>query len=215
MCASALAGSLLAGRSSFAQTPDGAQDVQQQIDQLRRDFEGLKQQYGDRLTALERRLSALQAGQPTGASPPAGPVAPVEAVAAVQSVQPATDPQQPTSQIPAGAEGAGGPTGQLPIYGGGAAASKVFNPDIAVIGDFLGAAGKDPTHPDPFGPGSSPNPLQMHESEAALQAIVDPYARADFFISFGETGVNLEEGFITFPAIPGGLLLRVGNPLHG
>ena len=38
----------------------------------------------------------------------------------------------------------------------------------------------------------------MHESEASFQAIVDPYARADFFLSFGEEGVELEEGFVTF-----------------
>src|SRR4029453_6669897 len=46
---------------------------------------------------------------------------------------------------------------------------------------------------------------------ASFQAILDPYARADFFVSFGEEGVELEEGFITFPAIPGGLLVRVGK----
>ena len=51
----------------------------------------------------------------------------------------------------------------------------------------------------------------MHESEAAFQAVVDPYARADFFISFGEEGVNLEEGFITFTSLPGGLLTKVGK----
>ena len=45
----------------------------------------------------------------------------------------------------------------------------------------------------------------------AFQAILDPYARADFFISFGEQGVNLEEGFLTFPAVPGGLLVKVGK----
>ena len=43
------------------------------------------------------------------------------------------------------------------------------------------------------------------------QAVVDPYARADFFISFGETGVNVEEGFLTFTALPGGLLTKVGK----
>jgi hypothetical protein len=78
-----------------------------------------------------------------------------------------------------------------------------FNPDIAVIGDFLGAAGSNKVTPDPA--------LEMHESEVAFQAIVDPYARADFFISFGEQGVSLEEGFLTFPAIPGGLLVKVGK----
>jgi hypothetical protein len=45
----------------------------------------------------------------------------------------------------------------------------------------------------------------------SLQAIVDPYARADFFLSFGEQGVGVEEGFVTFPTIPGGLLIKVGK----
>src|SRR5258708_5824451 len=81
--------------------------VQQQIDQLRRDFDALKQQYGDRLTALEARLATIQGGQGGATAAPA--------------------PQ--TAQVPAGAEGAGGPTGTLPIYGTtGAAVSgaKVF-----------------------------------------------------------------------------------------
>src|SRR5207247_1683231 len=108
-----------------------AQAVQQQIDQLRRDFDALKQQYGDRLTALEARLAAIQGGQ--GGAPAAPGAQPL------------------TAQVPAGAEGAGGPSGQLPIYGTtGAAVSgaKVFNPDMAVIGDFLGATGRNTVHPD-------------------------------------------------------------------
>jgi hypothetical protein len=86
--------------------------------------------------------------------------------------------------------------------------AKVFNPDMAVIGDFLGALGKT----SPANIGVTPDPaLQMHESEAAFQAVVDPYARADFFISFGEHGVDLEEGFLTFTELPGGLLTKVGK----
>ena len=89
------------------------------------------------------------------------------------------------------------------LGGAGGAAAKVFNPDIAVIGDFLGAAGNSSGRPGPA--------LEMHESEAAFQAILDPYARADFFISFGEQGVNLEEGYLTFPALKGGFQLRAGK----
>jgi len=86
--------------------------------------------------------------------------------------------------------------------------AKVFNPDMAVIGDFLGALGRT----TPANVGVTPDPLlQMHESEAAFQAVVDPYARADFFISFGEHGVDLEEGFITLTELPGGLLTKVGK----
>jgi len=51
----------------------------------------------------------------------------------------------------------------------------------------------------------------MHESEDGFQEVIDPYARADFFISFGERGVNLEEGFLTFTSLPAGLQVKVGK----
>jgi hypothetical protein len=39
----------------------------------------------------------------------------------------------------------------------------------------------------------------MHESEASFQAIVDPYARADFLsLVRARKAWTLEEGFITF-----------------
>ena len=167
---------LMAPAPLWAQTQD-AQALRQEIEQLRKELDTLQQQYGDRLNALEAKLNATE---PTAQQPAPG--------AAPQA------PQQPgaaTAQVPPGAEGAGGPSGALPVYGG-SAGSKVFNPDIAVIGDFLGAAGSNSVNPAPA--------LAMHESEASFQAIVDPYARADFFLSFGEEGVELEEGFITFPA---------------
>jgi hypothetical protein len=78
-----------------------------------------------------------------------------------------------------------------------------LNPDISVIGDFIGVAGRNPVQPSPS--------LQMHESEVGFQAILDPYARGDFFLSFGEDGVNLEEGYITFTALPGGFVARAGK----
>ena len=191
VCASVVAAVFLTGSS-----PASAQDAQalrQEIDQLRRDFETLKQQYGDRLTALEAKLATAE-----GAAPAPQP-------AAAAAAPPAT------AQVPPGAEGAGGPSGSLPVYGNVAAGSKVFNPDMAVIGDFLGAIGKNDLHPDPFGPGDRSRTLQMHESEASFQAVVDPYARGDFFISFGEEGVELEEGYVTFTSLPGGLLTKVGK----
>ena len=167
-----------------AQTPDPAA-IQQQIEQLRQQLETLQQQ-----------LDALKAAQ--GQAPPAP--APAAAAAPVQTPE---TPSQPTAAVPQGAEGGGGTPGSLPVYGAPAGSSKVFNPDIAVIGDFLGAAGRNTVNPAPA--------MEMHESEASFQAVVDPYARADFFISFGEEGVNLEEGFVTFPAVPGGLLVKAGK----
>jgi hypothetical protein len=85
-----------------------------------------------------------------------------------------------------------------------AGSSKVFNPDIAVVGDFLAAAGKNDSE---F---ATPS-LEMHESELSLQAVVDPYARADFFLVFAPDEVGVEEGFVTFTSLPGGLLLKAGK----
>src|SRR5207247_9644338 len=100
LCASAMTMGMLAAPPA-ASAQESAQSLQAQIDQLRRDFETLKQQYGDRLSALEAKLAAA-GGTPT----PAAPATPAAAPAA-----PAT------AQVPAGAEGAGGPTGALPVYG--------------------------------------------------------------------------------------------------
>jgi hypothetical protein len=181
-------GAWLVPAVSTAQTAD-AQALRQEIEQLRREMQAVQKQYDDRLTALEAKLGTAA---PAGAAP-AAPAPPVQA-----GEQP-----QPTAQVPPGAEGAGGPSGALPVYGAAAAASKIFNPDIAVIGNFLGAAGRNAFNPAPA--------LQMQESEASFQAVVDPYARADFFIAFGEAGVALEEGYLTFPALPGGLLFKAGK----
>jgi hypothetical protein len=159
------------------QDPALAQALRAEIEQLRKDFEA-------RLAALEARLTSA------GGPPPA-------------AVPGAATPAPPTAEVPAGAEGAGGPSGTLPVYGNVSAASKIFNPDMAVIGNFIGVGGRNDVRREPA--------LAMREAEASFQAIVDPYARADFFIAFGEEGVDLEEGYITFPTLPGGILMKVGK----
>ncbi len=92
---------------------------------------------------------------------------------------------------------------QTQTYGGATSNAKLLNPDISLIGDFIGTAGRNTISPS--------RSLELHESEVGLQAIIDPYARADAFISFGETGVNVEEGYVTFTSLPAGLLLKVGK----
>ena len=159
-------GVFLAPPAAFAQ--DTPQALRQEIDQLRKDFEAMRQQYGDQLTALESRLAAL-AGPAGGQTPGAPP----------------------------------GASAALPAAVPPSAASSVFNPDIAVIGNATGAAGVNRVSPEPA--------FQLREAEVSLQAIVDPYARADFFITVGPEGAGLEEGYLTFPALPGGVLMKVGK----
>jgi len=95
-----------------------------------------------------------------------------------------------------------------------------FNPDIGVIGDFQGSYTSK---------GNKNFNAYLNETELSLQANVDPYARADFFLSFGrdpETGkygVQVEEGYLTTLSLPAQLQLKVGkfreavgriNPTH-
>jgi len=82
---------------------------------------------------------------------------------------------------------------------------NVFNPNISVIGNALGIVGHNEVDNQPS--------LQLRESEIGLQAIVDPFARADFFVTFGSQkgNVGIEEGTITFLTVPGDFILKVGR----
>jgi hypothetical protein len=177
----ALGGTVLIAGPAAAQAAQGPPDAQA----IRQAIDELKKDFDARLSALEARLAAVENAGKTPQQAPAAAAPPAEA-------PPAAAPQAAPAATGASVSNA-----------------KVFNPDIAVIGDFLGALGKPNTDP---ANGILPLPLfEMHESEAAFQAVVDPYARADFFFSFGEEGVNLEEGYITFTELPGGLLTKVGK----
>ena len=74
---------------------------------------------------------------------------------------------------------------------------------MAVIGNFIGTTGENKVE-------SAPS-LEMHEAEVTFQAVVDPYARADVFLSASPDGLEIEEGFLTLTSLPGGLLAKVGK----
>jgi len=134
----------------------------------------------ERVAVLEAELRAVKEARAAQAAPaiPGG----AEQAAATVAVAPA----------------ASGTTGGAP-----AGLANALNPTISVIGNFQGAAGRNPVRGVPS--------LEMHETEIALQAIVDPYARADFFVALSPEGVELEEGYLTFTALPGGFVGRVGK----
>jgi hypothetical protein len=149
----------------------------------------------DRMKAMEARIQSLEAELQELKS---RPEARAEAAAAPAPAQAPTPlPQQAPPPVVSG----------LPVYGGATLGNKIFNPEIAAIGTFRGAAGFGAL---PFAPDPVPS-MEMQETELAFQAIVDPYARADVFLSFGEHGVDLEEGYMTFNALPGALQLRAGK----
>lgn len=94
------------------------------------------------------------------------------------------------------------------------------NPDIGVVGDFQGSY---------LSSGKRNFDAYLNETEISLQSIVDPYIRADFFVSFTRDpithnyGVSVEEGYLTTLTLPAKLQLRAGkfreavgriNPTH-
>ncbi len=83
------------------------------------------------------------------------------------------------------------------------ASRSLTNPAISVIGWFQAVAGNDPVLPA--------EAFALPEAELAFQAAVDPHSRADFFMAAGPEGLDLEEGYLTWLALPGGGQARFGK----
>lgn len=193
---------LLIATTLYAQQSGAAQSAATEPDnaalmQKIRDLE-------DRVIALEGQLRTMKAQQALPASQPG--VAQPAATEAAQAGAPTAQPQVRVSPLPsptsaAATSEAGTQTGVL--GGADGSAAKALNPDISMIGDFISDVGHNPAQSTPL--------FQMHESELGVQAIIDPYARGDFFLTFGEQGVDLEEGYVTFTALPAGFVAKVGK----
>jgi hypothetical protein len=110
---------------------------------------------------------------------------------------------------------AGEEAGQGQAGGAGALARVLLLPDISAVGSFAAvldsydAAGLSPRSGS-TGPAGKPTFL-FQELELALQAVVDPYARADVFISFSPGEAAVEEAYLTTLALPAGLQLKAGR----
>ncbi len=113
----------------------------------------------ERVRALEAELQALKATCCAAAAPAPSAAAPPAA------------PAPQVAQVPVSVPGVG--TAQLPVYGGASSAAKALNPDISVIGDFLGVVGHNSIRPVPA--------LELHESEVGLQAT--PAATSSFLLA--------------------------------
>ena len=145
----------------------------QALNDARAEVDRLKQELAAMRELYDKRLADLE-GRLTALAVPAAPPAPAP---------------EPPSTAASSAAAAG--------------SSKVFNPDISVIANFVGVAGKNDNSTQPA--------LNLSEVETSFQAVIDPYARGDFFLSAGPDGLEVEEGFVTFNTLPAGLLLKAGK----
>ena len=94
-------------------------------------------------------------------------------------------------------------SGAAPPLSAPTSGSALTNPAISVIGWFQAVGGNDPS--------AQEHPFELREAELAFQAAVDPFTRADFFMSAGAEGLEVEEGYITWLALPGGGQAKIGK----
>jgi hypothetical protein len=82
--------------------------------------------------------------------------------------------------------------------------ASLLNPAISVIGWFQGEAGDQNNE-------EGTAAFEFREAEVGLQANVDPYSRADFFIAVTPDGVDLEEATLTLFSLPAGFTAKLGQ----
>ncbi len=119
-------------------------------------------------------------------------------------------PSPSTPSTPSGNSGTG--QGQA---GGNPFARILLLPDISAIGsgalawNSLDVETASPRS-DPFAPAHELQPI-FQELELGVQAVVDPYARADIFLSFSPEGAGVEEAYLTTLGLPLGFQIRAGQ----
>lgn len=120
--------------------------------------------------------------------------APIEDLTAVEPLEPA--PAEQAEQLPETLDPQLIPNVAAP------GASSALNPSLAAIGNFVAFLGS----------GAEETPAaSLEEVELSLQAYVDPYARANFFIGISEEGAEVEEGYINFISLPQEFTAKVGK----
>jgi len=131
-------------------------------------------------------------------------------------IQKLTAEKQPTDEqkkleseiaaaMPTPAPVAEAPKTQPAVGAGVGKSSSLLNPDISFNGDFT-FLGTDNRQLD------KANRFSFREAEVGLQAPIDPYARADAFLTWGEGETpDVEEAYATFLALPYNLQARVGK----
>jgi hypothetical protein len=98
--------------------------------------------------------------------------------------------------------------------GFGAALGRVFqslNPDISAIVDFAAGWFQDDDGTIKSGDDPQSTGFKAQEIELALQAVVDPYFRADIFLTIPNlSGLEVEEAFLTTTHLPANFQIKAG-----
>jgi hypothetical protein len=198
------------------------EDTGAAITALKQEIAALKQEYGQRLDDLEKRLAALEQGraapaqaeaaQPapapaeTPAPPPSAETAEDSELAALrasaESAAGAPAPETAGSSVaPETTETGGTPSAPEAAVAGSERNLNRLNPEISMTGDLVGVA-TNRAHED----------FDAREFELNVQSALDPFSMTKWTLSFTpEGGVDVEEGYVAYNNLPGGLALTAGK----
>jgi len=160
-------------------------DTKREVEQLRREVKELRQA----VQALQEALKQQQQAKPVAASAPSAEEKQLEAE--LQAAMPAATPTAAPAVVAA-----------QPAAG---KSSSILNPNISFIGDFtfLGTDNRQL---------NKANEFSFREAEVGFQAPIDPFARADAFITIGEgESADVEEAYATFLTLPFNIQARAGK----
>jgi hypothetical protein len=177
----------------FAASPASAQQQDVRIQQLEQKLDELLRQ----AASIRQELDALK-GTPPAEAPAPDAEEDLTKIDVATAPAPVAQPDTAATSSPADNLG----SVQTVENTAAAGASKALNPDMSVIGNFLGHAGDQL---------EDRAPAELDEVELALEAFIDPYAKGKFFIAVGPDGVDVEEGYAQFLALPWGLTAKAGK----
>jgi hypothetical protein len=148
-----------------------------------------------RVTELGRRVAALRRARcPT--APPAQAPDTTDDLAAIRAAAAEAAGQAPEEKADTG--GAAKPRAEQPS---GPRGANLLNPEISATGDVRLVA-RDGRQEDNF---------VAREFEFAFQSALDPYSNTKIFLAASEEGVEIEEGYLYWTGLPGGLRLDAGK----
>jgi len=160
-----------------------------------------------RIEALEKLLRTQQGAAAPGIVAPAAPVAAAPAAAADTSAVDELAALRAAARAAAGGEAAAD-TAEISKkpedvhFVGRTNNLNKFNPEISMTGDVRYAANR---------PGPEQNNVDLREFEFAVQSVLDPYATTKVFFTFENDEVSIEEGYVYWSGLPGGLRADVGR----
>ncbi len=155
---------------------------------LETEIAALRADYEARIGRLEKRLAELEA---RASAPPAAETASDDELAELRAAaREAAGGDPPVVVPPAPAAAAVGRERNL----------SLLNPEISATGIVVGRGASD-----------AREEFDAQEFELDVQSALDPFSKMRLTLALGDEGVEIEEGYVAYSSLPGGLELLAGK----